>query len=104
MVNFTGFYWQIGTVITHAFDNYFVNDHQLLGTKVVTNQGRNSNNNLHWTIHVDGQVIKANNGGTITWVSDRVREWSAGELTFFRWDDVYMITGSTNGINANGDA
>ncbi len=104
LVEHTGPYWAVGTVITHTFDNYFVNEHQLLGTKIVTNQGLNSNNNLTWTVHVDGQVIKPNNGGTITWIADRMREWAHGHNTpFIWWDDVYLITGSHNVVSSNGN-
>ena len=96
-------YWAVGTVITTTFDNYFVNDHQLLGTKIVTNQGLNSNNNPTWTVHVDGTVIKPD-GGVITWVGDRMREWVEGHSTpFIWWNDVYLITGSHNVIAANGN-
>lgn len=104
LTHYTGFYWQVGTVITHTFDDYFVNNHQLLGTKIVTNQGLNGAGHPTWSIHVDGQIIKPNNGGTITWVADRVREWSEGFGTIPWWDDVYLITGTTNGIRANGQA
>jgi hypothetical protein len=98
----SGPYWAVGTVITTTLENYYVNNHQVLGTKVVTNQGLNSNNNPTWTVHVDGQVIKPN-GGVITWVGDRMREWSEGHNTpFLWWDDVYLLTGSHNVIASNG--
>lgn len=103
LVEHTGPFWAVGTVITHTFDNYFVNEYQLLGTKVVTNQGLNSNNNPTWTVHVNGQVIKPNNGGTITWVADRMREFAHGHNTPFKWwDDVYLITGSHNVVASTG--
>lgn len=102
LVSYEGHYRDSASVHTITFDNYFVNDNQILGTKTVTNNGHNSNGNLTFTIHVDGQIIKANNGGTITWVSDRVREWTAGESTFSWVDDVYSITGSGSGTSANG--
>ncbi|MCK4569179.1 MAG: hypothetical protein KAT76_02755 [Bacteroidales bacterium] len=101
-VEHSGPYWAVGTVITTTLDNYFVNEHQVLGTKIATNQGLNSSGNPTWTIHVDGQVIKPN-GGTIIWVGDRMREWSEGHNTpFIWWDDTYMITGSHNVVASNG--
>lgn len=101
-VEHSGPYWAVGTVITTTLDNYFVNEHQVIGTKIVTNQGLNSSGNPTWTIHVDGQVIKPN-GGTIIWVGDRMREWSEGHNTpFIWWDDTYMITGSHNVVASNG--
>ena len=102
LVNFTGHYREEGTVITHTFDNYFVNDNQVLGTKIVANAGRNENDHLYFTITVDGLIIKANGGGQITWISDRIREWISGEETFEWWDDVYLITGNGSGTTASG--
>lgn len=102
---YTGPYRDSGTVITHTPDQYFVNDNQLTGTKTVTNMGRNNAGNLWYAIHVDGTVIKANNGGTITWVSDRTREWVAGESTVLNiFDDAYLISGTGNGVAANGES
>ncbi len=101
-VQHSGPYWAVGTVITTTLDNYFVNEHQVLGTKTLTNQGLNTAGNLTWTVHVDGQIIKPN-GGIITWVGDRMREWSEGHSTpFIWWDDTYMITGSHNVVASNG--
>lgn len=104
IVSYTGAYRDPGTVITHTTNQYFVNDNQVIGTKTVTNEGRNGSNNLWYSIVVNGQVIKANNGGTITWNSTRQREWIAGESTLLNWlDDVYLITGTANGIAATGE-
>jgi len=102
LVSFTGHYREEGTVITHTFDNYFVNDNQVLGTKIVTNAGRNEIEHLYFTISVDGLIIKANGGGQITWISNRIREWIIGEETQDRFDDVYLITGESHGTTASG--
>ena len=102
LVEHNGPYWAVGTVITTTTDNYFVNNHQVLGTKIVTNQGLNTAGNQTWTVDVDGQVIKPD-GGIISWIADRMREWAEGHNTLFiRWDDVYMITGSHNVVASNG--
>lgn len=102
-VEHTGPYWAPGTVITTTLDNYFVNDHQVLGTKILTNQGLNSSGNPTWTVHVDGQVIKPD-GGVIDWVGDRMREWSEGHNTpFIWWDDTYMLTGTHSVEASNGE-
>ena len=101
-VSFTGHYREEGTMITHTFDNYFVNDNQVLGTKIVTNAGRNENDHLYYTITVDGLIIKADGGGQVTWISDRIREWILGEVTPDRFDDVYLITGNGSGTTTSG--
>lgn len=102
IVTFTGGYRDSGTVINHSFDQYFVNDHEVTGTKSVTNNGRNTDGNLSFTIDVDAEVIKPNNRGTISWKSLRTREWVEGEGTATWLDDVYHITGNASGITASG--
>ena len=103
LVQFNGSYWSQGTTITYTFQNYFVNDNQIIGTRTVTNMGRNSSNHLWWQTVVNGSVVKANNGGTFTWNSTREHEWTEGEITpYVWWDDVYMITGVASGTNVDG--
>jgi hypothetical protein len=95
-------YRAAGTVITISFDNYYVNNNQIMGTHKTTNTGLNTAGNLVYKIEVDG-VIKKENGGTITWKSTRFREWTAGVSTPFNpLDDAYSITGSANGTTAAG--
>ena len=101
-VEHSGPYWAVGTLITTTLEDYFVNEHQVIGTKVLTNLGMNSNNNPTWSVHVDGQVIKPD-GGVITWIGDRMREWTEGHNTPFKWwDDTYMLTGSHSVVASNG--
>lgn len=103
LLSYSGRYRESGTVISISFNNYFVNDNQLTGTKTITNQGLNNAGNLVYKIDVNGQVIKANGGGTISWTSSRQREWTAGANTPLVWsDDAYSITGTASGTNASG--
>lgn len=102
LVSFTGRYRHPGTVITHTFQEYYVDDNQIEGTHVLTNMGENENGNLYFTIEVVGVIHKADNGGTVSWNSSRVREWIQGSNTRNPWDDIYLITGIANGITANG--
>ncbi len=103
LVSFTGRYRKPGTVITTTFDNYYVNDNQVEGTKVVTNNGFNDKGNMSWTITVNAIITLANGEGTISWKSQRTREWTEGYATRRdRWDNVFMITGKSEGQRANG--
>lgn len=97
------------TITTSPDNSYFVgndanNMHQVIGSKTVTNNGHNlTTGNMTWTVVVNGQIIKANNQGTISWTSNRVREWLTGEGTPYYWlDDSYGVTGSASGTSANG--
>jgi hypothetical protein len=102
IITFTGRYREPGTVITHGFENYFVDDKSVEGTKVVTNMGENENGNLYFTIEVAGVIQKPDGGGTFSWNSSRVREWIQGSDTHNRWDDIYLVTGTANGTRPNG--
>jgi len=100
---FNGSYWAVGTVVTYTFDEYFVDDNQVLGTKIDINKGVNSSNNLWWETNENGSIIKANNGGTVTWISTRQLEWTEGAATIWVWwDDVYEMTGEAHGVTSDG--
>jgi hypothetical protein len=103
-VSYTGHYRDSLSTHTITFTNYYVNDNQVTGSKTVTNNGRNNAGNLTFTISVNGSVIKANNGGTVTWVSNRTREWIAGDNTLIWADDVYLISGTASGTNSAGSS
>lgn len=101
-IDFTRKYRDSSATHTISFDNYFVNDNQVSGSKTVTNNGRNSQGHLTFTIVVSGKIILANNAGTITWAANRTREWIAGENTIIRNDDIYLISGIESGTRASG--
>jgi hypothetical protein len=102
LVTFNGRYRHPGTVITTGFDEYHVNDNKVDGSKVLTNMGFNDDGNMYYTIEIVGVIYKANNGGTLSWNSSRVREWIQGFDTFNPWDDIYLITGTADGIMPGG--
>lgn len=101
LISYDGEYRASGTTITITFDNFFVNDNQVLGTKTIHNNGLNTAGNLTFSIDVTGQIILGSGEGTISWTSQRVREWIAGESTPSRDDDQYSITGTANGTACN---
>ncbi len=102
LVYYSGAYRDSASVHTITFNNYFVNDNQVLGTKTVTNVGHNSLGNLVYNINITGQIVLANNTGTITWISQRQREWLQGENTAIWSDDMYSVTGSASGTGSDG--
>ena len=104
IVTHTGRYRDASTVITTTFDNYYVQDNKIEGTRTVTNMGANSLGQPYFTVAENGSVIRANGAGTITWASNRTRTWTEGFATAIRQDDVYEITGSSSATAANGNA
>lgn len=103
LASWTGKYRDSGTVVNISFDNYFVNDNQIKGTHKTTNLGKNTSAHLVYKVEVNGQIVKASSGGTITWTSTRMREWVDGASTPLNLlDDTYSITGSASGTIASG--
>ena len=104
IVTFTGRYRDSLSVITTTFDNYHVNNKLVQGERIATNQGRNNDGNMWFTIEVNNASITTLNG-TINWESSRVREWVSGQNTYLNIsDDRYMITGNASGNSVNGNA
>ena len=93
----TGRYRSPGSVLTITPDNYYVQDHKIEGQKKITNNGRNSSNNLTFTVNVINGKVTFPDGKTTTINSTRTNEWTGGENTLVINDDTYLITGSANG-------
>jgi len=92
---FSGPYRQAGAVVTINRTNYFVNDNQHLGTRVLTSLGGGS-----FDLSVqNASIIFANNGGTTAWSSQRRYTRTAGFGTPTILDDAYSITGALTGTN-----
>jgi len=105
LVSFSGHYADSGAMKNITSEEYFVNDNQVVFTKTTTNTGRNEHGNLTWLIISDGTIIFAKDlEGEFTWHAERTREWIEGEETYFRWDDVYLITGNGNTVRPNGES
>lgn len=101
----SGRYRNPGTVITITLDNYYVNNNHIEGTKTITNNGRNSNNNISFTVSVAGGKVTTAEGDVIEFASTRTNEWIEGESTkLYIFDDKYSITGSGSGVNREGRA
>lgn len=101
-VEYTGKYRSTGTKITTTFDNFFVNDNQLEGTKTVETVNRDVYN-----VDVTGAIITFTDGTTITWESSRVRTWVEGNAltladAFNIWNDIYEINGTASGVGRYG--
>ncbi|RMG79935.1 MAG: hypothetical protein D6707_07290 [Bacteroidetes bacterium] len=114
---YTGRFKIAGNSITITTENYSVDDYLVDATKTVTNQGKNSAGHTYHTI-TEQATITTPDGKTITWSSNRQREWIEGEDTWlwklnsdstWTWvglsgifDDVWEITGNGEGTNRDG--
>lgn len=105
IIDKVGKYRLAGSVLTITLDGYHVNDNHIEGTKTIKNNGRNTSNQLNYSVEVsDGKVTTAI-GEVITWESTRTNTWVEGESTLFNiFDDVYEISGGASGINREGES
>ena len=81
-----------------------MDENKIMGQRRVTNTGLNAALNPTFSV-VDsaGQIVKANNGGTILWASSRTNEWIAGDTTATWLDDVWLVSGTSNGTSSAGE-
>jgi hypothetical protein len=99
----TGRLWKEGSSRTVTFDNFSVNDFLIEGTKTTTNEGRNGDENMYFSVVLTGGNVTTPEGKEITRNFTRTRTWIEGELTpRFRWDDIYLIEGEATGFNRFG--
>jgi hypothetical protein len=96
-------YLKQGSVRTITFNNFYVNDFKIEGTKTVINEGRNDDGFMYFTVELTGGKVITPAGKEITHEFSRTRTWIDGELTKrWRWDDVYLIEGESTGVNRFG--
>ena len=97
IINYTGRYFEQGSVITIQFENYFVNGKQLEGTRTITN--------LPGTEFITHEIKLEN--GKITWPDGtfatreafKTRIWKRAALPK---EDEVLVYGEANGVNRRG--
>jgi hypothetical protein len=104
IITYQGHYFDPGSVRSLTFQNYYVNNNHIEGTRTVTNNGLNSSGNMNWSISVVNFRITRPNGQWHERNSNRSRTIISGFGTSSPWDDVYLISGSSNGSNSNGNS
>src|SRR6056297_1857321 len=87
IINTSGRYRKKGFIRTIAFENYWVNDFRIEGTKTVTNQGTNNNGYMYYSVTLKNGAITTPANKKITNEYQRTREWTKGYKTPFNiWD------------------
>jgi hypothetical protein len=104
VVSYTASYGDSLASLNTTFDNFFVNDNQISGTRILTYKGHNQTGHPNWDVTIDGSIVLASGEGTITYQSSHNSEMIEGELTPALSDNVFSITGSANGTSITGQA
>lgn len=109
----SGFYWTTEVTATYSFENYFVDDNQLTGTKTylgafnddaTQNEDGSFNKDRTYSSSfiTNGEIILADSAGTITWNAERYRTITEGAETWGFADNRVEVTGSSNGVTSDG--
>lgn len=96
-------YWDGTFEVTNTFENYFVDNNQVVGTKVVSGFINAEGMRVHNMID-NGSIILADAAGTITWSATRTRTVVEGSETRTKFDDVVEVTGTSSGTDAEGNS
>jgi hypothetical protein len=91
-----------GTVRTVTFVDFYVDDAKIEGTKTLTNLGFDANGNITLNRVVTGGKIIFPNGDVATWEANHTLTQTAGGNTPTFLDNVFEITGGSNGVNRHG--
>ncbi|WP_022825898.1 hypothetical protein [Hymenobacter norwichensis] len=85
-----------GSSVSITLVNYFRNDNQHTGTRIITNTGDGS-----YSLSVQNASVVTSTG-THSWNSQRTYTRLAGQSTRTLLDDQYSVTGSATGTNRRG--
>ncbi|MEI6346804.1 MAG: hypothetical protein WCP69_02545 [Bacteroidota bacterium] len=102
VINQTDRYRNDGMVRTITFNGFAINGYMVTGTKTITNLGTISGFKTFSVSIVDGAITTPTGEVIVTRNAQRVRSWIEGESTHQKYDDVYLITGTTSGPTRNG--
>ncbi len=104
IVNYTGSgYFNAGSSWTVTFNNFYVNNRHVEGTRTVTNNGLNAAGNMTWSINAQNMLITRPDGTWRSWNSQRTREMVSGYGDSTWTNDVYLINGTSTGTNSQGE-
>lgn len=90
-----------GATRTVTFVDFYIDDAHIEGTKTFTNLGPNAEGNVTFQRTIDGQITFPN-GEVATWHADHLITQIEGNNTPTSLDNVYEITGNSNGVNRHG--
>jgi hypothetical protein len=97
-----GRYWDVGAYWDVTFNNFYIDDMQVTGTRHIENVGPASNG-MTWNITASLVFTNSSNGNTRTWTSTRTRTITQGYGDTTITNHIYVINGTANRTNsANG--
>lgn len=101
IVVYTGKMKENGSTITTTYDNFYVNDDKVEGSKTIVNNGPNANGKVSFTVTVNHTRTFAK-GGSAKHNSVKTFTWMEGFASNNPLDDIFAITGAESGSDSNG--
>ncbi len=93
-----------GAQRTKTFDNFYVDDVRVEGTKTWKNNGKDASGNWSFTRTATDMKLTYPDGTFTTWNHTHTATLVQGGATPTHWDNVWNITGNSSGTNRNGKA
>ena len=92
-----------GSIRRVSFEDFYINEHKIKGTKALINKGFNDAGNLNFDVTLtDGEIIFPD-GRIATRESIHNREWTKGiEKPKYWWDNEWLLSGSSTGSHRDG--
>lgn len=90
-------YFDSASSITMTFNNYYLNDIGISGTRTLTNAGKLTSGNQAWNFTAALTLTYPSGGGTATWNSTRVNVLKQVGSAWY-----YAVTGSASGTSRKG--
>ena len=103
-VSLSDWWRNAGSLREITFENYYVNDNKMEGTKTILNTGVNELGNLTFEKNVTDAKLIYPDEKSITWNCKKYSEQIEGGETLIFADDVWSVTGEGSGVNLDGMA
>jgi hypothetical protein len=100
IVTITDRWFVTGSKHIVTFDNFYINNVKIEGTRTITNNGLNAKNHLELGVVLQNGKITFNDTAFMTRDENHVREWIRKNDPM---NDTMLITGTANGINVQGE-
>ena len=95
--------WGVGITLSITFNDYFVNGEAISGSIAGTYNSEDKGTR-NFTVTATDMKVTLTDGKTFSWSSSKTFNMVKGMLTFLNpTDDVYEMTGTSNGINKKGE-
>ncbi len=92
-----------GALRTITYENFYLDDFKIEGTRTVTSNGLNAEQNYQRTTVLSNGKITTPDGKIISRSAEHIQTWISGSQTPINiFDDKWQITGSAAGTNRNG--